>query len=106
MAQVHVEDVGTELVDTMTDEDGTAIDCSTASTKKIVIKRPDGTVIGPFDASFDTNGTNGALKYLSLATTFTIQGVYKYQYYVVIGGVKFYGNEQSLTVYPVLSEVE
>ncbi len=104
-AQVHVEDVGTELIDTLKDEDRTVINISTATAKKIQIKRPDGTVIGPFDAAFDSSGTDGKIKYVSLITTFTIPGVYEYQFWVTIASKPFYGNTQQLTVYPNISNI-
>jgi hypothetical protein len=59
----HVGDVGTEWVATFRDERNLVIDVSTAATKTITFRRPDGTEVEK-TAAFDTDGTDGKTKYV------------------------------------------
>lgn len=89
---IHKNDVGTELVVAFVDEEGEVIDISTADPKQIILRKPGGTVV-TLDGVFDTDGTDGLLKYttaqdgddydLDRAGTWEIQG------YAVIGSAKW-----------------
>lgn len=94
-ASIHVGDVGTAFVDVLTDEDGAVVNLSAATAKKFSIG-PVGTATAWLDAAFDTDGTDGALKYVStaglLGTTNADAGTWSYQFYVEVGSSKFYGD--------------
>ena len=49
-------------------EDGAAVNLSTATVKKLVCKKPSG-ALAEFTAAFVTDGSDGKLKYVTLATS-------------------------------------
>jgi hypothetical protein len=95
---VHVGDVGTVITVTIVEDDGTtAINVSTATTKKIYIKKSDGTVITG-TASFTTDGTDGKIYYTIASGNLSIPGTYQAQGYVEIGSAKYYSTVGTFTV--------
>lgn len=74
------------LVMTLTvEEDGAAVNVSSASTKKIKIRKPGGAVLEK-DAAFTTNGTDGKLTYTTISGDIDKVGEYRVQAYVVMSG--------------------
>ena len=85
--EIHVGDVGTQLVVTI--KDGTTIvDISTASAKYLVLKKPDGTTLQK-NTSFITDGVDGQMQYTSVSGDFTTCGSWKMQGNVELGSSKF-----------------
>jgi hypothetical protein len=82
----RVGDVGTKLIIEF-QEDGVVVDISAAvadGTKKIIVKRPDGTTfIGTGDTClFLTDGTDGKAYYLTTIEDFTMEDTYYIQGFV------------------------
>ena len=94
-AEFHVGDVGSQLVVVVVDQDDVVVDISGATQKTIYITKPDGTVLTK-TASFDTDGTDGALLYSTLAGDFSVKGTYRIQGYVAGAGV-FTGSTREST---------
>ena len=59
--EIHVNDVGTQFLVTVTDG-SSAVDISSATTKELIIKKPSGTKLTKATA-FSTDGTDGKMKY-------------------------------------------
>lgn len=59
--ELHVGDYGT-TIEVIVEEDGAVVDISSATTKQIKFRTPDGRVLTK-TASFTTDGTDGAMKY-------------------------------------------
>lgn len=64
LPDIHKNDVGTELVIKFVDEEGEIIDISTATTKQILLRKP-GSATVTKTGEFDTDGTDGLLKYVT-----------------------------------------
>ena len=73
--------VGYVITLTVTD-DGAAVDLSTASTKQFLMMKPDGTKL-IVSADFSSDGTDGKLKYATIAGDIDQAGRYRVQAYVV-----------------------
>lgn len=85
--EIHVDDIGTVLVVTITD-DGQVVDLSSATETIIIIKKPN-TLPYEKTASFYTDGTDGKISYTVVAGDLDAPGVYKIQGKVSIGGGTF-----------------
>ena len=95
--EIHQNDIGTAF--TITIQDGTtAVDISTATTKKIVFKKPSGTKL-TYDTAFVSDGTDGKIKYNAVADDLDEIGTYKLQSYVIISDGTFYTDITSFKVY-------
>jgi hypothetical protein len=70
-----VGDAGTTLRFTVR-EAGAAIDISTATTKQILLRKPDGTVVAK-TAGFGTNGSDGVLTYSILTADLDTAGEWR-----------------------------
>ncbi len=96
--EVHLGDIGTEFRITIVDEDGTAIDISSSSTKTVIFKKPDGTKLEKV-ASFVNSGTDGLLKYVTISGDLDLIGTWKIQAKVILPGGSWYSNFKSFKVY-------
>lgn len=76
----------------------TALDISGATTKQIIIDKPDGTNLIR-DANFVNTGTDGKLYYLTVVGDLDQSGTYKIQSYIVIPGFTGYSAITSFEVY-------
>ena len=63
--EIHKGDIGTVFVVTVQDG-SSAVDVSGATTKQVLFRKPDGTVVAN-DAEFTTDGTDGKIQYTSVA---------------------------------------
>jgi hypothetical protein len=77
---------GIKLRLTIKDSDGVAVDISTATTKEIYFRKPDGTTVSK-TGTFNTDGTDGKLYYSTESGFLTPNGKWHLQAYVVIGTV-------------------
>jgi len=78
-----------------------AKDISTASTKNILIEKPDDSVL-TVSGSFVTDGEDGLLYHITSATDLDQEGIYNVQAYIVISSFSGYSTPISFTVYPNL----
>jgi len=84
---VRQYDQGFALRPTLVDEDWDAVDVSAATVKKMLIEKPDGTVLEK-TANFATDGTDGKIEYTIVAGDVDQVGLYEYQGYCEIGSLK------------------
>lgn len=80
--EIRISDYGTIIYGTISDSSGT-IDISSATTKQIILLRPDGTKVQE-DATFVTDGTDGRLSYTIQSTDFSLAGIWRVQWYIVM----------------------
>lgn len=67
-------------------EDTTAVNISSASTKQYIIQKPSGTIVTK-EADFVNSGTDGKLKYITIAGDLDELGRYLVQVNLVVPGV-------------------
>ena len=95
--EIHVGDVGT--IFEVTVMDGTAVvDISTATTKQLIFKKPDGTLLTK-DASFKTTGVDGILRYTTIAADLDQAGGWKLQAYIEMPTGKWHSDITEIIVY-------
>jgi len=96
ISEVHVNDVGTKILIIVYDGVN-IVNLSSATNLTIQIKKPDGTILAK-NASFDTDGTDGAMKYYTLSGDFDMAGGYYIQGIVNIFGGIFHTDVQMFRV--------
>jgi len=87
-SQIHVGDIGTQLIVTVYD-DGEIVDISGASSLVIILKKPDGTNHTK-TANLYTDGTDGKMVYVSVVGDFSEPGNFKIQGKVTLAGGIYY----------------
>lgn len=90
-AEIHVGDVGTVFVFTVTNENDVAVDLSGATTKSIIFSKPDGSTVTK-SASFYTSGTDGILTYTTTTGDLDQPGNWRSQAYVILASGKWYSS--------------
>lgn len=93
----HVGDVGLPLVVQAVDQDGAAINLSSATTLTIYLTKPDGTVLTKAGA-LDTTGANGMFKYVTQSGDLSAAGRWKIQGYFAVGSFSGSTREDSFQV--------
>ena len=89
-AEVHKSDIGTLFKVTV--QDGTtAVDVSTATTKQLLFKKPDGTVLTK-TAGFFTDGTEGIITYSSISGDLNLIGLWTIQAFIIISAKEFHSD--------------
>lgn len=87
--EIHKNDIGTLFKLTVKDEDSSVVNLSSASTKEILIEKPDTTVLTK-TASFTTDGTDGLIEYNTISGDIDTIGKYKIQGKVILSGSTWY----------------
>lgn len=100
-AKVHVGDVNTEFRATVTDQDGAVVDISSASAKQLIFQLPNGARMVK-TASLVNSGTDGKMKYLSIAGDLAMEGRWHVQGYVEIGSGQWHTDWYGFDVDPNL----
>lgn len=77
--------VGVIIQYTVLDYNANPLDISSATVKSLVFKKPDGTVVTK-TATFVTNGTDGKLKYTSIAGDLAPYGTFSVQAMLTMTG--------------------
>lgn len=88
-SNVHYGDIGTIFRVTIKDETGTAVNISSATVKTISFRKPSGALLTK-SASFNTDGTDGILKYTAISGDIDQVGVWNWQAYVKLAGWEGY----------------
>lgn len=101
-AEIHLGDVGTVFTATILDENGAAVDVSSASELTLVYNKPDGTAIER-TAVLVNDGTDGMISYTTIALDIDQVGTWRVQGYVAIGTSEFYSDVHVFRVYPNLT---
>jgi hypothetical protein len=85
---IHQNDVGTILKVCVKDTDGAVVDISTATTKQIILQKPDETTL-TCNCSFYTDGTDGIIQYITQDGDLDQAGIWLLQTYIVMSGDEF-----------------
>lgn len=88
--EIHVGDVGTTFTVTILDENSDVVNLSTADVN-LLFEKPDGVVLTK-DASFVTDGTDGQVKYVTIAGDLDLHGNWSLQAFVDYGSVEWYSD--------------
>lgn len=91
MEEIRIGDIGTIFRGTIYDEDGNAQDISTATTKQLIFKKPDGTLL-PKTATFFTDGTDGKLQYEVQVNDIDQIGRWQIEPYVITPNGEWHGS--------------
>ena len=94
--EIHVGDIGVELEATITD--GSAVDVSSNTLMEIWLKAPSGTKSGK-TAVFKTDGTDGIIKYTTLANDLYEVGSWGIQAKIKLSGDTFHSDITNFTCY-------
>ena len=95
--EIHMNDVGTKFLVTVTD--GTsAVDISSATTKQLIFQKPSGTKLTKATA-FTSDGTDGKMQYSIASDDFDEARSYKLQGKVVISDGTFYTDIHTFKVH-------
>lgn len=95
--QIFVNNIGTEFIISITDND-VIVDISSATTLHIIFQKPDSTSL-TVDASLYTDGTDGVIHYIDADGSLDQSGFYKIQTYIEIDGGSFYSSIGTFKVY-------
>ncbi len=95
--EIHVNDVGTKFLVTVTDG-SSAVNISSATTKELIIKKPSGTKLTKA-TSFTSDGTDGKMQYNIASDDLDEAGSYKLQGKVVISDGTFYTDIHTFKVH-------
>ena len=79
-----------------------ALDISSASTKQIIIKKPDDSVITN-TTGFSTDGKDGLIYYKTVTGDLSVSGTYEVQGYIVMATFTGYSTINTFEVYDNLS---
>lgn len=96
--EIHVGDVGTTIVVTVKDG-SSVVDMSGATGKFLYLKPTNGTLLTK-TASFYTDGSDGKIKYTTIAGDMSIPGPWELQAYVQFGSNSWKSDVKKFTVYP------
>lgn len=100
---IHLNDIGTELVVLVVEDDGTTpVDLSAATVKQIKLKPPGGTLLTK-TAVLDTTGTNGLMKYVTVSGDLSAVGPWQIEGYVETAAGKWNTDIDGFTVLPNLT---
>lgn len=95
--EVHVGDIGTIFELTVMDG-ASVVDVSTATTKEIVFRKPDGTTATK-TATFTTNGSDGKIRYATVANDLDKHGTWKVQAHIIMPTGEWRSDMSEFTVY-------
>ncbi|MHA1922104.1 MAG: hypothetical protein ACTSVP_03460 [Candidatus Heimdallarchaeota archaeon] len=85
LAKIHVGDIGTIILVTVTDQDGSVLDISSASTREIKIQKADGSGLTKIKtASFTTDGADGKIQFVTIEEDFNSAGEWTVQGRIVL----------------------
>lgn len=98
--EIHKGDIDTKFLVTVQDNEA-AIDISSASTKEIVFKKPDGT-IDTHAATFENTGTDGQIYYKTVSGDLDAEGTWTLQAKIIMGDGTWHSSVKTFSVYETL----
>lgn len=100
--EIHKDDIGVKLRVTIVDDDDAAIDISAATTKQIVLKKPNGDILTK-TASFEADGSDGIIYYTTISGDLDAIGTWKIQGIVIISSYTYHSSIESFKVHRNIS---
>lgn len=101
--EIHVGDTGTVFRVTIYDQDNVVRDISTYTTKQLIFRKPDGTILTK-TADFYTDGTDGIIQWTTTsASDLDLDGTWKLQAKVASGSNSHKSDIVDFKVWPNLS---
>lgn len=97
LAEVHKNDIGTLFRLEITDG-GVVVDISSATTKQILLKKPDGTLLTKA-ANFSSDGTDGKMFYQTVDADLDQTGVWSIQGKVVLTSGTWHTSKHEFKVF-------
>jgi hypothetical protein len=97
-AELHQNDIGTQFIFTLKDENETVVNISAATTLHVLLEKPSCTVETK-TATLYTDGTDGKLTYITVSGDLNEIGTYKIQGRIVISGNTWSTNYFSVKVH-------
>jgi len=82
MSEIHLGDVGTTFIVTVTNSSGGALAISNATVKELTFQRPDSTALTKA-ADFVNDGNDGKIKYTTITGDLSMTGSWKIQAHIV-----------------------
>lgn len=99
--EIHIGDVGTIVERTLKDETNTVVDIGGATSLQFHFQKPDGTDT-TVTASLTTDGSDGKMRYVSVASTWDQIGRWQGQAQVQAGTLTLKSDVWEFHVYPNL----
>jgi hypothetical protein len=96
--EIRVGDIGTNIELTVKDETNTVVDISTATTKQLIFRKPNGTLLTK-NATFTTDGTDGKIYITTVAGDLDQVGVWYTQAYIEITPYQWHSSYEEMDVY-------
>lgn len=100
--EIHKGDIGTIFEVTLKD-DVAIVDVSSATTKEIFFRKPDGTTVLTKAAEFKTDGTDGIIQYTTILDDLDSVGGWKIQGHVILSTGEWKSDIASFKVYDNLA---
>lgn len=101
MTNLHVADVGAQIIATLTDTTGVAQDISQAIGEQIIFEKPDGSLL-TVTASFVTDGSDGVVRYIFGEGDLDQSGTWRYQALITFASGEIYSDVAKFKVLPNL----
>lgn len=98
MSEIHVGDIGTQILVAVVNQDGGEADLSLAVSTIYSIEKPNGVIL-EVEADLYTDGQDGMLTYSSVDGDFDVAGIYKIQPRITFASGSYSGSIQSFRVY-------
>jgi hypothetical protein len=98
VGEIHVGDIGTVFTVTILDQDSAVVDISSATTKNMIFKKPDGTKVTKTGV-FVSDGTDGKMKYTTVSGDIDAYGEWKLQGFIDLGSTEWYTDFTKFTVH-------
>lgn len=95
--EIHVDDVGTNFIVTIKNENDEVVDVSTA-TVTLIFEKPNNTQISR-STTFVTTGVDGQVKYTTVSGDLDMHGSWKLQAFVDFGSSEWYSDIYKFKVY-------
>ena len=89
--EIHLNDVGTQFIATIFDNNGNIINLSSYTTLQLHFTKPDGIKVIQ-TAVFLTNGSDGNIYYTTVTGDLNQKGFWKLQGYVALGSNSWYSD--------------
>lgn len=83
--EIRKDDVGT-VFERQIKDNATIVDISGATSMQIIFQKPDDGVFVPKTAAFSSDGVDGKLRYVTIASDLDVIGVWQWQAKVTIPG--------------------